>query len=282
MGRTFLLADGGATKTEWKLIKDGKGMPSFKTTGISPYHMSGEVIENVVRKEFSKNVLKLSVDYIFYYGTGCKTKKNAAIVRKALGKIYPKAVIEVTHDLMGASIALCGKKRGIACILGTGSNSCYFNGKRIVRNSPGLGYVLGDEGSGFYLGKKVVQHYLYEAFDDSLRKEFESQFKTSRDEILLHVYKEPYANRYLAQFARFLSANRGHYMIENIIEDGLRDFFDTHLKSYAQTNSVPIHFVGSVAFYFKDKIAELCMSYGFTLGKILKTPMKGLVEYHIN
>lgn len=281
MHKTILLADSGATKTEWKLIRGKKDFSSFTTSGISPYHMTGDVIENVIREEFSKKNLKIKVDFIYYYGTGCKTAKNAKIVHKALENIYPDAEIHVTHDLMGAALALCGNKQGIACILGTGSNSCFFNGKRIVKNSPGLGYVLGDEGSGFYLGKKVVQHYLYGTFDDSLMRLFEIQFKTTKNEILARVYKEPYANRYLAGFCRFLSANRGHYMIENIIEDGLRDFFEIHLKSYSQAKTDPVHFVGSIAYYFKDKISELCHSYGFQLGTILKAPMKGLAKYHI-
>ncbi|MEY3433395.1 MAG: hypothetical protein RL131_1331, partial [Bacteroidota bacterium] len=244
--------------------------------------MTGAVIENLIRKEFSKKNLEAAVDFIYYYGTGCKAAKNAKIVHKALSHVFPHAKIHVTHDLMGAAIALCGNEHGVACILGTGSNSCSFNGKRIIKNSPGLGYVLGDEGSGFYLGKKVIQHYLYGTFDDTLMHLFEVQFKTTKDEILARVYKEPFANRYLAGFCKFLSANRGHYMIENIIEDGLRDFFEIHLKSYPQAKTEPVHFVGSIAYHFKDKISELCNSYGFQLGRILKAPMKGLAKYHIN
>lgn len=274
-----LIADSGATKTEWRLV--GKGsFKSFFTTGISPYHMNRGQIRDLLFKEFPKPLLKKDIVSIHYYGTGCKTKANANIVKKALEDIFPGAAVHVTHDLMGAAIATCGNKPGIACILGTGSNSCAFNGKKILLNSPGLGYILGDEGSGAYLGRKVVQHFLYGTFDAPLMKSFKAHFNTDKNEILQKVYKEPFANRYLAGFAMFLSMHRGHFIIENIIEDGLRDFFEQHLGSYPQRFNIPIHFVGSIAFYFKDKIAELCHDFGFKMGVVIKQPMEGLANYH--
>jgi N-acetylglucosamine kinase-like BadF-type ATPase len=231
-------------------------------------------------KEFPSGVLKKQVEEIFYYGTGCKTKEKANLVSKALNAIFPKAKVKVTHDLMGAAIATCGNQPGIVCILGTGSNSCVYNGKRMVNNSPGLGFILGDEGSGAYLGKKVIQHFLYGVFDEALQSSFVKEFKTSKEEILHKVYKEPFANRYLAGFTKFLSLHRGHYMVENIIEYGLRDFFDQHLQQYPNNTKYTFHFVGGVAYHFRDKIAELCRDYGFSLGKIMQQPMKGIVQYH--
>ncbi len=274
-----LIADSGATKTEWRLV--GKGsFKSFFTVGLSPYHMDRTQIRETLLKAFPKTLLKKEILSIHYYGTGCKTKANANIVKKALEDIFPGTAVHVTHDLMGAAIATCGNKPGIANILGTGSNSCSFDGKKILLNSPGLGYILGDEGSGAYLGRKIIQHFLYGTFDAPLMKSFKEHFKTDKNEILQKVYKEPFANRYLAGFALFLSMHRGHFIIENIIEDGLRDFFEQHLGSYPQRFTVPIHFVGSIAFYFKDKIAELCNDFGFKLGGIIKQPMDGLVDYH--
>lgn len=274
-----LIADSGATKTEWRLV--GKGsFKSFFTVGLSPYHMDRIQIRETLLKAFPQSLLNKEIVSIHYYGTGCKTKANANIVKKALEDLFPDAAVHVTHDLMGAAIATCGNKPGIACILGTGSNSCAFNGKKILLNSPGLGYILGDEGSGAYLGRKVVQHFLYGTFDAPLMKSFKDHFKTDKNEILQKVYKEPFANRYLASFTMFLSMHRGHFIIENIIEDGLRDFFEQHLGSYPQRFTFPIHFVGSIAFYFKDKIAELCHDFGFKLGVVIKQPMDGLVAYH--
>ena len=181
---------------------------------------------------------------------------------------------------MGAARALCGHQKGVACILGTGSNSCYFDGKKITKNSPGLGYVLGDEGSGAYLGKKVLQYYLYNTFDEELRYRFDAKYTTNQVEILDNLYKKPLPNRYLASFTIFLAENRGHYMIENILEDGFNDFFFNHLCKYRESWNYPIHFVGSVAFGFRDVIKELISSYEFEAGKILKKPMDGLIEYH--
>jgi N-acetylglucosamine kinase-like BadF-type ATPase len=206
--------------------------------------------------------------------------ENARSIKKALLRVFPGADVHVHTDLMGAARAVCGNEKGIACILGTGSNSCYYNGKNIVKNSPGIGYVLGDEASGAYLGKKVVQYYLYSTFDEDLRARFDAKFVTTASEILDNVYKKPLPNRYLASFALFLAENRGHYMIENIIEDGLNDFFFQHLCKYNEIWKYPVHFVGSVAWGFKDVLAQLCHSYEFELGTVLKNPMEGLVKYH--
>jgi N-acetylglucosamine kinase-like BadF-type ATPase len=201
-------------------------------------------------------------------------------VKKALLQVFAGAKVDVNHDLMAAARALCGKEKGVACILGTGSNSCYYNGKKIMKNSPGLGYVLGDEGSGAYLGKKVIQYYLYGTFDDELRGRFDLTYTTNTSEILENVYKKPLPNRYLAGFTKFLADNRGHYMIENIIEDGLNDFFFNHLCKYRETWTTPVSFAGSVAFGFKDVIEQLCNTYEFELGTVMKNPMPGLVKYH--
>jgi len=213
-------------------------------------------------------------------GTGCADPANVKAGRKAVSKVFAEAKIEVNHDLIAAAKALCGRKKGIACILGTGSNSCYYDGKKIVKNSPGLGYVLGDEGSGAYLGKRVIQYYLYGTFDDELRGRFDLTYTTNAAEILENVYKKPLPNRYLASFAKFLAENRGHYMIENIIEDGLNDFFFNHLCKYREIWTLPVHFTGSVAFGFKDVLQQLCDSYEFEMGKVMKNPMGGLVAYH--
>ena len=219
-----LIADSGSTKAEWCLL-DGKKRKTFFTQGISPYFLNTDQIKGILEKELLSKMKKASPDEIHYYGTGCSNPENVKLVKKALQKVFPGAKVFVDHDLMGAAKALCGKSNGIACILGTGSNSCYYNGKKVVKNSPGIGYILGDEGSGAYLGKKVVQYYLYKTFDEDLMDRFNAKFNTSSIEILDAVYKQPMANRYLAGFVSFLSDNRGHFMIENILEDGFNDFF---------------------------------------------------------
>lgn len=274
-----LIADSGATKCEWCLINNGK-KKTFLTQGISPYFLSGEQIFTLLQKELMPKLKNVVVDELHYYGTGLSNPNNVKIIKKSLKKLFPFARIEANTDLLAAARALCGKKKGIACILGTGSNSCFYNGKKILKNSPGLGFILGDEGSGAYLGKKVIQYYLYHTFDDDLMSRFDAKFTTTTVEILENVYKKPMANRYLASFAIFLAENRGHYMIENIIEDGLNDFFFNHLYKYRESWILPINFIGSVAFGFKDILQELCNTYELELGNILQKPMDGLVKYH--
>jgi glucosamine kinase len=274
-----LIADCGATKSEWCLVGAGKNKTVI-TQGISPYFLSAEQIKDLLIKELLPKLKNVEVDEVYYYGTGCANPNNAKLVKKAVKQVFPTAQVDVNHDLLAAARSLCGTDKGIACILGTGSNSCYYNGKKIVKNSPGLGYVLGDEGSGAYLGKKVIQYYLYGTFDDELRGRFDLTYMTNSTEILENVYKNPMPNRYLAGFARFLAENRGHYMIENIIEDGLNDFFFNHLCKYREIWTLPVNFAGGVAYGFRDVITQLCHSYEFELGKILQKPMSGLIEYH--
>ncbi len=274
-----LIADSGATKAEWVLINNGKKKTIF-TQGISPYFLNTDQVAELVENELAKKLKNITVEEIHYYGTGCANPENAKSIKKALQRVFQKAHINVNTDLMAAARAVCGHEKGIACILGTGSNSCYYNGKTIAKNSPGIGYVLGDEGSGAYLGKKVIQYYLYNTFDEDLRARFDAKFLTNGVEILDNVYKKPLPNRYLAGFTMFLAENRGHYMIENIIEDGLNDFFFQHLCKYNEVWKYPVSFVGSVANGFKDVIQQLCNSYEFELGTILKNPMQGLVKFH--
>lgn len=276
---SILIADSGATKAEWCFL-NGKNKQTIFTPGISPYFLSTEAIRDLVQNEVAAGLKNRPVEKLFFYGTGCANPANAKSVKKALQAVFPQAHVSVNTDLMAAARALCGHEKGIACILGTGANSCFYNGKTITKNSPGLGYVLGDEGSGAYLGKKVLQYYLYDTFDEDLRARFDAKYVTTPVEILDNVYKKPLPNRYLASFTMFLAENRGHYMIENIIEDGLNDFFFQHLNKYNEVWKYPVNFVGSVADGFKDVIQSLCASYEFELGTILKNPMQGLERFH--
>lgn len=275
----ILIADSGSSKTEWCLL-DGTKKRTIETHGLSPYFLSGEQITDVLQSVLVPKMRSAEPDMIFFYGTGCSNPENVKIIKKCLAKAFSKAEIHVDHDLMGAAKALCGNEKGIACILGTGSNSCYFNGKKIMKNSPGLGFILGDEGSGSYLGKKVIQYYLYNTFDADLMDRFDATFHTNANEILSNVYKNALPNKYLANFAMFLQENRGHFMVENIIEDGFNDFFFNHIYKYRESWTLPINFAGSIAFGFKDVLKDLCNSYELQLGKVIKRPMDGLVKFH--
>jgi len=274
-----LIADSGATKCEWCLLHEGK-KKKILTQGISPYFLGQEEIVALLQKELLPKLKNIAIAEVYYYGTGLGNTNNVKVIIKALKTLFPGADVEANTDLLAAARALCINEKGVACILGTGSNSCYYNGKKIMKNSPGLGYVLGDEGSGSYLGKRVIQHYLYNTFDEDLKARFDATFTTTPLEILERVYKGQQPNRYLASFTIFLAQNRGHYMIENIIEDSINDFFFNHLYKYSESWLYPISFTGSVAYGFKDVIQQLCNTYELELGKVLQQPMDGLVQYH--
>ncbi len=276
-----LIADSGSTKATWCLT--GAGRPKrVRTQGISPYFLSAEEISALIRAELLPALGKKApgIEEVHFYGTGCADPRNARMIARVLKGLFPAATVRVNHDLMGAARALCGHSKGLACILGTGSSSCYYNGRRIAHNSPGLGFILGDEGSGAWMGRSVIQYYLYGTFDGDLHAAFEAKYHTSKAEILEQVYKGPFPNRYLASFARFLSENRGHYMIENIIEDSLNEFFFRHICKYAESWKYPVHFTGGIANSFSDVVMNLCHAYELTPGSILREPMDGLVRYH--
>jgi N-acetylglucosamine kinase-like BadF-type ATPase len=275
----ILIADSGSTKCEWYFL-NGERKKRIFTKGISPYFLTREEIIFLLQTDLLPKLKTQKIDEIFFYGTGLKDVNNKLFIKSVLKKLFAGSRIEVQTDLLAAARALCKKNKGISCILGTGSNSCYYNGKKIINNSPGLGYVLGDEGSGAYLGKKVIQYFLYNTFDEELMLAFNKKYGTNDAEILQNVYTQPQPNRYLAAFAIFLAENRGHYMIENIIEDGINDFFFTHLCKYRESWLYPIHFTGGVAYGFRDVIKSLCESYEMELGLVLKQPMDGLVKYH--
>jgi N-acetylglucosamine kinase-like BadF-type ATPase len=276
---SYLIADSGSTKCEWALV-NGKKSKKFSTIGISPYFLTQQQIIDLLATVVFPKTKQATISHIYFYGTGLGNANNAKIIKAALKQVFLPSKIEVNTDMLGAARSLLQHQKGIACILGTGSNAAYYNNKKIAKNSPGLGYVLGDEGSGSYLGKKVLQHYLYKTFDEELIANFNTSFNTNKDEILNSVYKQPFPNKYLASFCTFLSDNRGHYMIENIIEDGLHDFIFQHLYKFRESWQYPITFTGSVAYAFKDVIKEICNIYELQLGKISKQPMDGLITFH--
>lgn len=279
MRNNYIIADSGATKCQWTLVI-GKQKKTITTIGISPYFLSTSQIIETIQKGFQKKIDPTSIDAVYFYGTGLSNPLNVASIKKALKSVFSKAKLDIQTDLVAVGRATCQHHKGVACILGTGSNTGYYNGKKIVKNSPGLGYVLGDEGSGAYLGKKVLQYYLYQTFDEELMHSFESKYQVNKDQILDSIYKQPLPNRYMASFAEFLSAHRGHYLIENIIEDGINDFFFAHLNKLNESWLYPIHFAGSVAYVFRDVIQQLATAYELEIGKIIKSPMEGLLVYH--
>ena len=275
----YLIADSGSTTCEWCIVNNNK-KTKFTTIGINPYFLSKQEIVAILLAEVLPQIGKKTIDNIYFYGTGLGNIANTIIVKSVLKTVFPTSKIDINTDMLAAARSLLINKKGIACILGTGSNIAFYDGKKNAKSSPGLGYILGDEGSGSYLGKKVLQYYLYNTFDEDLKASFEASFNTNKDIILNNIYKQPFANRYLASFSVFLSQNRGHYMIENIIEDSLQEFFFQHLYKFSESWQYPINFTGSIAFAFKDVIKEICNNYELELGNITKQPMDGLIQFH--
>ena len=198
--KNYIIADSGATKCQWTIVQNNKKQ-SISTIGISPYFLSTDEIAAILVKAFSKKINVEKINAIYFYGTGLSNPDNVKSLKKALKLVFKNATLDIQTDLVAAARATCQKNKGIACILGTGSNTGYYNGKIIAKNSPGLGYILGDEGSGAYLGKKVLQYFLYKTFDEELMLCFEKKYHLNRSEILNKIYQEPLPNKYLASFA---------------------------------------------------------------------------------
>lgn len=278
----ILIADSGSTKTDWRLILNKDEIGQAKTIGFNPYYQGTEEIA----KELQENLLpqlSTSPSEIYFYGSGCSNEEKSNIVSNALKSVFPKAEkIIVNHDLLAAARALCNNEEGIACILGTGSNSCLYNGKEIVANKPSLGYILGDEGSGATLGKKIVVGYLNKDLPKHLCEKFEKRYKTHKDEILDHVYRKPYPNRYLASFSQFLFHNLSDPYIYKLVYTSFEEFFIRNVYKYENYRNFKIHFVGSIAFYYSNILRQVANDQGLHVKNILETPISGLTLFHLN
>ncbi len=279
MSKKILIADSGSTKTDWVLINNGRKR-SFKTQGLHPYLQTTDDIYHILSNELKIDPKRNVIDEIHFYGAGISSRDSKKRIKKALNQYFPNSKVSSYSDLMAAARATCGHEKGIACILGTGSNSCYYNGTKISSKQPSLGYLLGDEGGGNYMGKKVLQYYFHGLFDQDLEQKFDKRYELDLETVLNNVYRKSFPNRYLAQFASFVYENRGHYLLENIAEDSLNDFFINHLLQYKNIHKLPVHFSGSVANSFKDILAQLCEQYEIQLGHVVQRPMIALANYY--
>jgi N-acetylglucosamine kinase-like BadF-type ATPase len=278
--KTILIAESGSTKTDWCLLS-GTKKKMFSTQGINPFFLLEHEISSILVHELKINVAKTVIDEIHFYGAGINSEDKKKIIVTCLKNHFNCKKVYSYSDMLAAARATCLHEKGITCILGTGSNTCYFDGKKIAFKTPALGYILGDEGGGTHLGKKIIQYYLHDIFDKELKEAFETKYQTTSDSILENLYRKPFPNRYLAQFAQFIFEHRGHYMIENIAEDCINDLFINHLVRYPKINTLPVHFTGSVSFYLKDIIKNMCEQYEISCGTIQQKPMKGLITFHL-
>lgn len=273
----ILIADSGSTKTDW-CVDNG---PVIHTMGINPFHQSAESILQILCNELLPQLPeKVLLDEIHFYGAGC-TPEKSVIVKEALKALFPQASIQVKSDLLGAAHALCGKAKGIACILGTGSNSCYYDGEQIVQNVSPLGYILGDEGSGAVLGKRLVGDCLKNQLPQDICKAFLEAFGLTPAIIIEKVYRQPQANRFLASLTPFLSAHRDIPQIHDLLVSSFTDFFQRNVMQYPYQDT-PVHFVGSIAWHFKEEVKEAARHLGIHTGKFIQSPIGELQKYHQN
>lgn len=278
----ILIADSGSTKCDWALLDErGARLGAFETMGLNPYFHDETVIANAVRSNAPLALYARKVKYVFFYGAGSSTETMCAIVQKGLHDVFPAAEIVVDHDLVGCAYATYDGEPGISCILGTGSNSCYFDGEHIREEVPALAYILGDEASGSYFGKILLREYFYKKLPEDLRESFEKAYTLTKDEFISRVYREPNANVYLASFTRFIGQHAHHPHVMNWVVKGMREFIDIHVKCFAESKHVPVHFIGSISHYFSHCLEIAAKEEGIRLGKIIKKPIDGLVDYHI-
>lgn len=274
----ILIADSGASKTDWRMLHHGE-VEQAQTLGFNPYYQPEEQLDREIREVLLPQI-KNPVKEIYYYGTGCSSEKNRQVIRNVMQRYFADAYIEVWHDLEAAARALCGHEEGIACILGTGANSCYYDGKKIVENVTSLGYVLGDEGSGAWMGKRIIADYLRKDLPPRLWDQFKKRFPMSKDEILSRVYSEDMPGRFLGSFSHFIFQHLREPYCYKLVYDGFAEFFEKNVCKYERATSLPVHFTGSVAFYFSDVLRQAGTDKGLRVGRIVESPIAGLTLYH--
>lgn len=275
----ILIADSGSTKTDWRIIDKEGAIAQAKTVGINPYHLQEEQIVEILRNELLPQI-KPSVAQVHFYGAGCATETASSSVKNALSAVFAEAEIHVYTDLFAAARALCGHEPGIACIIGTGANSCLYDGKEISDNIPPLGYILGDEGSGTYIGKELLNRYLKRDMPAPLSQQFEKRYQITVADVLENTYQKPQANRYLASFSKFAFHHLKHPYIAHMIYDGFTAFFDKNICKYAHYQQYSVHFTGSIAFYYGNMLRQVANDKGVTVRNIMETPIAGLTLYH--
>lgn len=277
----ILIADSGSTKTEWKIISEGVPGESVFSAGINPYFLPSEDIFRLLNDELPE-VAGKSFDRIFFYGTGCNSEAKNDVVRSAITRFCKAGEIFIGSDLLGAARSLCQDDRGIACIMGTGSNSCYYDGRQIAANVSPLGYILGDEGGGAVLGRKMVSAVLKKQVPKDITELFFDTYKITPAEILERVYMKPFPNRFLGQFAKFISSNIQIRELQNIVATSFDEFIIRNILQYPESDTLPVHFTGSIAVHFKSFLEGSLLRYNLKPGEITLSPMADLVTYHIN
>lgn len=275
----ILIADSGSTKTNWRII-DAKGkIEQAQTKGINPYFQSTEEIQLELQESLKPQV-ETKIKEIHFYGAGCNNEAKNMVVQTALTGVFGDVFVFVNSDLLAVARSLCGREPGIACILGTGSNSCYYDGNKITHHIPPWGTWLGDEGSGSVMGRKLVIHFLNQELPDHLMSAFEKRYPDLKETILEHVYRQPYPNKYLGQFSKFLFHHMKDPFIYDMVYRNFQEFLKRKVLKYPDAQEHPIHFSGSIAFYFNTILRQVAGDLGLHIRNITENPIAGLTLYH--
>jgi N-acetylglucosamine kinase-like BadF-type ATPase len=277
----IIVADSGSTKTDWILNGENGTSEKFSTTGFNPYFHDEEFILNGLEANSELALKAHEVKKVFFYGAGCSSDARRAKVKNALTKFFRNAESFVSHDVLGAILATCGNEPGITCILGTGSNSCYFDGKNIRPNNFGLGFIMGDEAGGSYFGKKLITAYLYDILPSDLRKKFESQYEMNKEIMVANVYNNQKANVWLASFAKFMTENKEHPWVLETVKAGFDEFFRLYVCCYPGYENLDLHFVGSIACHFEDILRTVAKEQKANLKKVIQSPVEELNAFVI-
>lgn len=277
----ILLADSGSTKTDWGLVENGKLVKRLRTSGMNPFQMSEEAITEEIKTHLVPELPGTVLDEVHFYGAGCTKEKQPIVERALRANLTINGECEVASDMLGAARGICGHKPGIACILGTGSNSCSYDGKNLVKNVSPLGFILGDEGSGAVLGKLLVGDVLKNQMPETVIKRFFEKYKFTSAEIIDRVYRQPKPNTFLASFVPFLEENIDEPKIYNLVKESFRSFLRRNVMQYEGWQTLPIGFNGSIAKIYKKPLLEALEEEGMHLGRIIQAPMEAMVEYHV-
>lgn len=276
----ILIADSGSTKTNWSIIENNRLLYSLKTKGMNPYFQPESEIENELSNILLPQLGNKSVEAVYFYGAGCTIEK-IELMQKKIRCCLSAKLVEVNSDLLGAARSLCGHEAGIVGILGTGSNSGFYDGKTIVKNVPALGFVLGNEGAGDSLGRRFVSDLLKDMINDEIKKIFLNEYNLTAGEIIERVYKQSFPNRFLAGLAPFIEEHLDVPKIQQIVIDNFCDYFNRNVKHYDYQHYCT-NLIGSIAFHFESSLIIAAKQCGILLGKIVQSPMEGLIDYHIS
>lgn len=276
----ILIADSGSTKTDWYLADNGSVLKTLKTSGLNPYFLESQQVYDILKKEFNGSLSWDKLQHIWFYGSGCSSSEKKAVIGHALRDLFPDVDITVEHDLLGAARALFGNEKGIAGILGTGSNSCLYDGNNVIDTIFSMGYVFGDEGSGAYMGKKYLTRHLKNNVPAELYDAFQNKYPYTPEDILNNVYKKPFPSRFLASFTLFLKEHIDHPFVADMVIECFDDFFREQVMVYKGYTELPFSCVGSVGYHFRDQLKVAAEINNISISSVLAAPMESLLDFH--